>query len=51
MLYLLRLVSQLVWFANLGSFLALASYSRSKGKDVVIKMAATLQGTYMMAAL
>ncbi|KAF8489850.1 origin recognition complex subunit 3 N-terminus-domain-containing protein [Gautieria morchelliformis] len=40
------LVSQLVWFANLGTFLALASYSRSKGKKSVIRIAATFQGKF-----
>jgi len=37
-------VSQLSWLANLGTILALASYSRSKGKDNLVKFAAVLQG-------
>ncbi|KAF8512055.1 hypothetical protein JB92DRAFT_2930646 [Gautieria morchelliformis] len=42
------LASQLAWLANLGTFLALASYSRSKGKDNLIKVAAVLQGYFSM---
>lgn len=37
-------VSQLSWLANLGTILALASYSRLKGKDDLVKIAAVVQG-------
>ncbi|KIJ51865.1 hypothetical protein M422DRAFT_26551 [Sphaerobolus stellatus SS14] len=42
------LVSQLSWLANLGTILALASYSRSKGKDNLVKFAAVIQGYLSM---
>ncbi|KAF8588164.1 hypothetical protein K439DRAFT_686237 [Ramaria rubella] len=42
------LVSQLSWLANLGTVLALASYSRSKGEDNLVKIAAVLQGYISM---
>jgi len=42
------LVSQLSWLANLGTILALASYSRLKGKDNLVKIAAVVQGYLSM---
>ncbi|KIJ37052.1 hypothetical protein M422DRAFT_781918 [Sphaerobolus stellatus SS14] len=42
------LVSQLAWFAIFGTYLSLASYSRSKGRDSIVKIAAVLQGYFSM---
>jgi hypothetical protein len=39
-------VTQLMWLSNFGMYLALASYSRAKGGDGVVKVAAVLQSTH-----
>ncbi|KAF8513556.1 hypothetical protein BU17DRAFT_95249 [Hysterangium stoloniferum] len=44
------LVTQLTWFAMFGTYLALASYSRSKGENTLVKIAAVIQ-TYFSTVL
>jgi len=44
------LVTQLTWFAMFGTYLALASYSRSEGENSIVKVAAVIQ-TYFSTTL